>query len=75
MTRGGHPPCRTSFPESPPGRCGLLPDRVVDDPRQLRASLRRLLDLDYDTLLVGDGTCILAGARDRLHELLDSLPT
>ena len=59
----------------PPGRCGLLPDRVVDDPRQLRASVRRLLDLDYDTLLVGDGACILAGARDRLHELLDTLPT
>jgi len=55
---------------SPPGRCGLLPDRVIDDPPRLRASVRQLLDLDFDTLLVGDGSCILTAARDRLRELV-----
>ncbi len=59
---------------NPPGRCALLPDKVIDDPARLRASVQRLLDLDWDTLLVGDGTCILTGARERLHDLVDTFP-
>ncbi len=31
-----------------------------------------LLDLDFDTLLVGDGEPILSGAKDRLRELVTS---
>jgi glyoxylase-like metal-dependent hydrolase (beta-lactamase superfamily II) len=54
---------------NPPGACSVLPDRVMDDPALLRASVLRLLDLDFDTLLVGDGESILHGARDRLREL------
>ena len=57
---------------NPPGRCGLLPDRVIDDPPRLRTSVQRLLDLDFDTLLVGDGSCIMTGARDRLRELVET---
>jgi glyoxylase-like metal-dependent hydrolase (beta-lactamase superfamily II) len=57
---------------NPPGHCRLLPDRVVDDPPRLQASVRRLLDLDFDTLLVGDGSCITKGARDRLRELAET---
>ena len=57
---------------NPPGHCGLLPDRVIDDPPRLRASVRQLLDLDFDTLLVGDGRCIMTGARDRLRELVET---
>ena len=49
---------------NPAGQCGLLRDKVMDDPPQLRASVRRLLDLDFDTLLVGDGAPILTGAKD-----------
>ncbi|HXQ20109.1 MAG TPA: MBL fold metallo-hydrolase [Candidatus Acidoferrales bacterium] len=56
----------------PPGRCSLLPERVMDDPSQLRTSVRRLLDLDFDTLLVGDGESILTGAKEQLHELVAS---
>lgn len=59
---------------NPPGRCALLPDKVIDDSARLRVSVQRLLDLDWDTLLVGDGTCILTGARDRLHDLVDNFP-
>jgi glyoxylase-like metal-dependent hydrolase (beta-lactamase superfamily II) len=59
---------------NPPGRCALLPDKVIDDPARLRTSVQRLLDLDWDTLLVGDGTCILTGARERLHDLVDTFP-
>jgi glyoxylase-like metal-dependent hydrolase (beta-lactamase superfamily II) len=54
---------------NPPGACSLLPDRVMDDPTMLRASVRGLLDLDFDTLLVGDGESILGGAKDRVRQL------
>ena len=59
---------------NPPGRCSLLPEKVMDDPSQLRASLRRLLALDFDCLLVGDGEPILTGAKEQLRELVQSFP-
>src|SRR5262249_47282552 len=43
---------------NPPGKLGLLPEKVMDDPAALRRSLRRLAELDLDTLLVGDGVSI-----------------
>ncbi len=55
---------------NPPARCGLLREQVMDDPQRLRRSVRSLLDLDFDTLLVGDGEPILSGARARLEELV-----
>jgi glyoxylase-like metal-dependent hydrolase (beta-lactamase superfamily II) len=55
---------------NPPGRCGLLPDRVIDDSPRLQASVKQLLDLDFDSLLVGDGEPILHGAQERLRELV-----
>ena len=57
---------------NPPGQCGLLPERVMDDPARLRSSVRRLLDLDFDILLVGDGESILRDAKARLKELVDT---
>ena len=59
---------------NPPGRCGLLPERVMDDPARLRSSLRAFLDLDFDTLLVGDGESILRDAKARLEELTETFP-
>jgi glyoxylase-like metal-dependent hydrolase (beta-lactamase superfamily II) len=59
---------------NPPGHCGLLPDRVVDDPARLRASVGGLLALDFDTLLVGDGEPILQHAKKRLSELTQTFP-
>jgi glyoxylase-like metal-dependent hydrolase (beta-lactamase superfamily II) len=56
----------------PPGRCKLLPDKVVDDPALLRDSVRGLLALDFDILLVGDGVPILGSAKERLRELVDT---
>ena len=46
----------------------------MDEPPRLRESVRSLLDLDFDTLLVGDGVSILEGAKDRLRDLVDSFP-
>ncbi len=59
---------------NPPGQLSLLKERVLDDPARLRASVRRLLDLDCESLLVGDGVPIRANARERLRELAASFP-
>ena len=59
---------------NPPGRCGLLPERVMDDPARLRRRVRKLLDLDFDILLVGDGVSILRHAKARLKELVQAFP-
>jgi len=59
---------------SPPGRCGLLREKVMDDPPRLKQSVRKLLALDFDTLLPGDGTPILNGAKERLEELVQTFP-
>jgi len=59
---------------NPPGRCSLLREQVMDDPPRLRRSVAALLELDFDTLLVGDGVPILAGARARLEELVRGFP-
>ena len=56
----------------PPGRCKLLPEKVIDDLARLRESVRSLLALDFDILLPGDGAPILQGANDRLKELVDT---
>jgi len=57
---------------NPPGRLSLLSERVMDDPARLRASVRSLLELDFDAILVGDGAPIASGAHARLAELVAS---
>ncbi len=59
---------------NPPGRLSLLRERVMDDPARLRASVRSLLELDFDALMVGDGVPIREGGRERLRELVASFP-
>ncbi len=59
---------------NPPGRCSLLPEEKLDDPQRLHASLRALVELDFDTLLFGDGVPILQGAKARLRELVETFP-
>jgi glyoxylase-like metal-dependent hydrolase (beta-lactamase superfamily II) len=59
---------------SPPGKCGLVREQVMDDPAELRLSVARLLELDFDTILMGDGVSILTGAKERLRELVAGFP-
>lgn len=59
---------------NPPGRCALLREKVLDDPARLRRGVRNLLELDFDALLVGDGTPILHDAKARLAELVATFP-
>ena len=58
----------------PPGQCGLLREKVMDDPELLRRSVRKLLDLEFDVLLVGDGVSILHDAKSHLKKLVDTFP-
>ena len=58
----------------PPGQCALLREKVMDDPPRLRASVRDLLELDFDALLFGDGTPILHDAKARLRQLVETFP-
>jgi hypothetical protein len=46
----------------------------MDDPARLRESVRRLLALDFDALLVGDGAYVHNDAKQRLQELVDTFP-
>jgi glyoxylase-like metal-dependent hydrolase (beta-lactamase superfamily II) len=59
---------------NPPGRCGLLREKVMDDPARLRQSVRQLLNLDFDILLFGDGASILHDAKLQLQELVATFP-
>lgn len=59
---------------NPAGQLSLLNERVMDDPAQLRASVRRLLELDFDALIVGDGVAIRTGGHECLRQLVGSLP-
>ncbi len=56
----------------PPGALKLLPERVIDDMDQLKASVRGLLSLDIETILVGDGVPIMAGASAPLQALAET---
>jgi glyoxylase-like metal-dependent hydrolase (beta-lactamase superfamily II) len=57
---------------NPPGKLGLLRERVMDDPARLRRSVQQLLALDFDKILVGDGVSVIGDAKQRLKELIDS---
>lgn len=48
---------------APSGKIKTVPDDKMDDPALLRRSLKRLMELDFDVLLVGDGDPILKGAK------------
>jgi glyoxylase-like metal-dependent hydrolase (beta-lactamase superfamily II) len=54
----------------------FVPDQYMDDPERtkegLRAAYRRLLDLDFDTLLVAHGEPVVGGAQVALREFVES---
>lgn len=59
---------------NPPGALSLLPERVMDDPARLRTSVRGLLSLDIETIVVGDGVSVVSNAKKELEKLVASLP-
>jgi glyoxylase-like metal-dependent hydrolase (beta-lactamase superfamily II) len=56
----------------PPGSVGMLPAEKYADAAKAKEGLRRLLKYDFESLLVGDGTSILAGAKQPVAQLLQA---
>ena len=55
----------------PPGALALLPATVMDDPAALRVSLARMAaEVDFETILLGDGTSIVGGGREAMRALV-----
>jgi glyoxylase-like metal-dependent hydrolase (beta-lactamase superfamily II) len=55
-----------------PGKLTMLPPERYADVAKAREGLRRLLKYNFDTLLVGDGASILAGAKQAVEHALQS---
>jgi glyoxylase-like metal-dependent hydrolase (beta-lactamase superfamily II) len=54
----------------PPGKLRFVPDHKLDNPVQLKESLRKLLALQFEVLLLCDGHSILKGARQMVEQFL-----
>ena len=55
-----------------PGSVSMLPPEKYADAAKARDGLRRLLKYNFDSLLVGDGTSILSGARPVVETALNT---
>jgi glyoxylase-like metal-dependent hydrolase (beta-lactamase superfamily II) len=58
----------------PLGAVRLLPAEKYVDVEKAKEGLRRLLKYNFDSLLVGDGTSILTGAKQQVAQLLGRTP-
>jgi len=54
----------------PPGSLSLLPADKYADAGKAKEGLRRLLKYNFETILVGDGTSILSGAKQAVEKTL-----
>ena len=58
------------------GQLGFVPDFLMDDPEDTKAGLReayaRLLELDFDLLLLAHGDPLLSGGKDALREFVST---
>jgi glyoxylase-like metal-dependent hydrolase (beta-lactamase superfamily II) len=55
----------------PAGELSTYPDEVVDDRAELQRSAARLLDYDFDALLLCDGQPLASGGKDKLREFVE----
>jgi glyoxylase-like metal-dependent hydrolase (beta-lactamase superfamily II) len=55
----------------PSGGLSTFPDEVIDDKAELQRSAARLLDLDFDALLLCDGQPLPTGGKDKLREFVE----
>ncbi len=55
----------------PAGEVSLLPPDKIPDRQAAREGIRRLLDLPFEALLVGDGTCIPRGGPAAVRRFLE----
>jgi glyoxylase-like metal-dependent hydrolase (beta-lactamase superfamily II) len=55
----------------PAGELSTYPDKVIDDMEQLHRSAARLLEYDFDALLLCDGESLPAGGKRKLQEFVE----
>jgi glyoxylase-like metal-dependent hydrolase (beta-lactamase superfamily II) len=55
---------------NPPGALGLIPEQKLDDRPQLLRSLEKLLNIEFNVLLLCDGQSVPGGAKAKVAELL-----
>ncbi|MBV8212057.1 MAG: hypothetical protein JOZ08_02380 [Verrucomicrobia bacterium] len=58
---------------NPPGALGLIPEEKLDDPNRLRQTLPKILDYEFQVLLLCDGQSVLSGAKGKVSEFLRTL--
>jgi glyoxylase-like metal-dependent hydrolase (beta-lactamase superfamily II) len=58
---------------NPPGALSLIPEPKLDDSSRLKRSLRKLLDYDFEVLLLCDGQSMLSGGKLKVAEFLNRL--
>ena len=59
----------------PAGELSTYPDEVIKDKQALLRSAARLVELDFDALLLCDGKPIPSGGRDALRRFVESGPS
>jgi glyoxylase-like metal-dependent hydrolase (beta-lactamase superfamily II) len=57
----------------PPGALGLIPEEKLDDPKTLRESLPKILDYQFEVLLLCDGQPLMSNAKQKVGEFLEGL--
>jgi glyoxylase-like metal-dependent hydrolase (beta-lactamase superfamily II) len=55
----------------PVGELSTYPDKVIDDMEQLHRSAARLLEYDFDALLLCDGEPLPSGGKQKLREFVE----
>jgi glyoxylase-like metal-dependent hydrolase (beta-lactamase superfamily II) len=58
---------------NPPGALDLIPEAKLDDPSELRRSLRKLLNYDFEVLLLCDGHSALSAAKQKVAQFVRTL--
>jgi glyoxylase-like metal-dependent hydrolase (beta-lactamase superfamily II) len=58
---------------NPPGALSLIPTPELDNPARLKRSLRKVLDYDFEVLLLCDGNAVLTGAKREVAGFLNTL--
>ena len=57
---------------NPPGKLSLLPSETYTDVELAREGIKVLLDLEFESLLVGDGESILQNGKEAVENFLQS---
>ena len=54
----------------PPGELSTYPEKVIDDMEELHRSAAKLLEYDFDALLLCDGEPITTGGKEKLQQFV-----